>query len=420
MNPTKINISAIQENPNNPRNITDEQFEKLCDSLRQFPEMMELRPLVVREVSPGKYMPLGGNMRHRAAKAIGWKDIWAIVANDLTAEQAREFMLKDNISYGEWDWPAITAYWPEAPDWGLTIPEMKFEDPEVHEDDFKIPTKIKTDLKPGDMLEIGPHRLICGDSTQEEPLQLLMAGRTADLILTDPPYNVNYAGSDGQTMENDNQPEQQFIDFLTAAMRQAFAHTKPGGAIYVWHADSNGLEFRHAFRTAGFDLKQCLIWVKNSLVMGHQDYHWKHEPCLYGWKPGAAHYFTPDRTKSTVIEDELELRKLSKADLLKMLEEIFADKTKTTVLRFNKPTKNDVHPTMKPVVMLAELIDNSTKPGELVLDQFVGSGSTMVAAHQLGRTCYAVDLAPEFCQVTLDRMRKLDPSIPITLNGNPT
>lgn len=171
-----------------------------------------------------------------------------------------------------------------------------------------------------------------------------------------------------------------------------------------------------AFQDSGLMLKQCLIWVKNSFVMGRQDYQWQHEPCLYGWKPGASHYFTNDRTKSTVIEDYVDYKKLKKDELIKFVEQIMSEKTKTSVIHCDKPTRSESHPTMKPILLLAPLIINSSRAGEIVVDGFIGSGSTMVAAHQLDRKCYGMDLDPVYCQVTIDRMRALDPDIEVKIN----
>jgi site-specific DNA-methyltransferase (adenine-specific) len=210
-----------------------------------------------------------------------------------------------------------------------------------------------------------------------------------------------------------------FYQFLYDFYTALGAYTKAGGSWYVWHADTEAINFRQAFKDSGMLLKQILIWVKNGIVMGRQDYHWKHEPCLYGWKEGAAHYFTDDRTKSTVIEDSIDPKKLTKAQLLKMVQDMMADDVKTTVLRADKPLRNDVHPTMKPILLLAPLIQNSSRIGEIVADGFLGSGSTMVAAHQLNRKCYGTELDPKYCQVIIDRMLKLDPTLEVKRNGQP-
>lgn len=273
-------------------------------------------------------------------------------------------------------------------DWGVDIPEFEAEKVEAKEDDYEIPDEIKTDIVLGDLFEIGEHRLLCGDSTDSDSVAKLMNGEKADMVMTDPPYNVAYKGGTGLTIMNDEMDNDSFYTFLLLFYKAFADVTKDGGAWYVWHADSEGVNFRKAFQESGLLMKQCLIWVKNALVMGRQDYHWKHEPCLYGWKAGAAHYFTNDRTKTSVIHHD-------------------------------KPLKNGEHPTMKPILLLAPLIENSSKPKWIVGDPFLGSGSTMVAAHQLNRKCYGMELDPKYCQVIIDRMLKLDPSLKVLKNGKP-
>lgn len=298
---------------------------------------------------------------------------------------------------------------------GLTGAETKRE---VKEDDFEIPEGgSETDIVLGDVFEIGAHRLLCGSSTQTDAWEKIMGEEEADMVMTDPPYNVNYQGGTGLKIVNDKQKNEDFYQFLYDFYTALGSYTKKGGAWYVWHADTEGANFRQAMKDAGIMVKQCLIWVKGSFVMGRQDYQWKHEPCLYGWKEGAAHYFTEERIHTTVIEDIIDLKKLTKDQMRCMLQEIMSDKNKTTVLHCDKPTKNSEHPTMKPILLLAPLIKNSSREGELIADGFLGSGSTMVACHQLGRKCYGIELDPKYCQVIIDRMRKLDPSIVIKRNG---
>ena len=237
------------------------------------------------------------------------------------------------------------------------------------------------------------------------------------MVMTDPPYNVNYEGSTGLKIENDNMGTKDFYQFLYDFYTALGSYTKPGGAWYVWHAQMESANFMQSFKDSGLLLKQCLIWNKNGIVMGRQDYQWKHEPCLYGWKEGAAHYFTNDRTNTTVIEDKIDFKKLSKNELLQFVKEITSDKQKTTVINCDKPFRNDVHPTMKPIKLIAPLIENSSKVGQLVADGFLGSGSTMVASHQINRICYGIELEPKYCQVIVDRMQKLDPTLVIKKNG---
>lgn len=230
------------------------------------------------------------------------------------------------------------------------------------------------------------HRLLCGDSTDSDQVAKLMNGEKADMVFTDPPYNVNYKGSNGLSMENDNKGTEDFYKFLYDAFLNCEIILKAGGSIYVAHADLEGLNFRKAFNDVGFKLRSTIIWNKNALVMGRSDYHWKHEPILYGWKSGASHKWNGDRKQTTVWD-------------------------------CHKPSKNEEYPTMKPIELVSIAINNSSFLNDSVLDLFLGSGTTMVTAHQLKRKCYGMELDPQYCQVIIDRMLKLDPEIIIKLNG---
>ncbi|MBV5329754.1 MAG: DNA modification methylase [Chlorobium sp.] len=383
-----MKLAEIRPNPANPRLIKDDKFKKLVQSLRDFPQMMELRPIIIDENN----IIQGGNMRYKALLEIGFTEIpdtWVKQGKDLTQEQWREFVIKDNLGFGEWDWDVISNEWDsqQLTDWGLDLPE--FETPiEVKDDDYDIPDEIETDIIAGDLFEIGPHRLICGDSTKAETFERLFEGEKADLVITDPPYNVDYEGGTKEklTIQNDNMSDSDFYQFLFDFYSALALFTKPGGAWYVWHSDSEGANFRSAMKNAGIMVKQCLIWVKNSMVMGRQDYQWRHEPCLYGWKEGAAH-------------------------------EWFSDRKQTTILEFDRPQRNSEHPTMKPVPLIAYQVQNSSRKGAIVADGFGGSGTTMVASHQLDRRCYMAEFDPKYCQVIIDRMTKLDPDIEVKKNG---
>jgi site-specific DNA-methyltransferase (adenine-specific) len=418
-----IKLTTIKSNPNNPRVIRDEKFKKLVKSIEEFPKMMALRPMVVNE----EMVVLGGNMRLKALKELGYKEVpndWVKSAKDLTEDEIRRFIIADNVGFGEHDWEMLANEWDidELSEWGLDIPDMQMEEEvkiEAVEDDFEIPEEVTTDIVLGDLFEIGEHRLLCGSSTEIDTWSKLMGNKLADMVMTDPPYNVAYQGKtkDALTIENDSMGDTDFYQFLYDFYTALGSYTKKGGAWYVWHADSEGVNFRKAMKEAGILLKQCLIWVKNTMVMGRQDYHWKHEPCLYGWKEGAAHYFTDERTHTTVIEDKIDISKLTKDQMKSMLKEILSDKNKTTIINCDKPSRNDVHPTMKPILLLAPLIQNSSKEKELIADGFLGSGSTMLASHQLKRICYGMELDPKYCQVIVDRMRNFDPTLVIKKNG---
>jgi len=380
-------VSKIKNNPTNPRVIKDDKFRKLVKSIKEFPEMMEIRPIVVND----KLIALGGNMRLKACKEAGLTEVPVIKAKNLTEGQQREFIIKDNVGFGEWDWDEIANKWDndELIDWGLDLPGFDVDQHlEAEEDDYEIPDEIKTDVVLGDLIEIGEHRLLCGSSTEMDTWEKLMKGELCDLVITDPPYNVAYTGKtkDALTIKNDSMGDGDFYQFLFDFYTALASHTKQGGGWYVWHADSEGANFRKAMADSGIMVKQCLIWVKNSMVMGRQDYHWQHEPCLYGWKEGAAHKW-------------------------------YTDRKQTTVLNFDRPSRNTEHPTMKPVELISYQMGNSSKLGDLVCDAFLGSGTTMVASHQLERKCYGMELDPKYCQVIIDRMMKLDSSIAVKING---
>lgn len=447
MNTETINLTQVNVNAKNPRKISDPQLQRLVKSLLVFPEMLQLRPIVVDETNTA----LGGNMRYRALTAITTMsadeiretletsldynkkteaeknillDHWAewqqnptaiiVRASQLTEAQKREFIIKDNVAFGDWDDKALTADFDpdELVDWGLGDIDDTPDEEEAEEDDFgeEDAANAATRCNPGDIWMLGRHRLMCGDSTKEADVAKLMGGEQADLLLTDPPYNVDYQGGtkDKMKIANDNMDDVAFVGFLTAAFNCAIQAMRPGAVFYVWHADSKGFEFRTALKDVGLTLRETLIWVKNALVLGRQDYQWRHEPCLYGWKDGAAHYFTEDRAQSTVIEDAaIDYSKLKKDELLKIVLELTSDKIPTTVIYENKPTKNDIHPTMKPVKLMARLIRNSTRPKELVLDLFGGSGSTMIAAEQIDRRCFMMEFDPKYCDAILARWEKL-------------
>lgn len=388
-----MKLSKLKLNPTNPRIIKDDKFKKLVQSLKDFPEMMEKRPIVCVTDIDGKMFPIGGNMRLKALRELGMKEIpdsWVVLADDWTEEQRKEFTIKDNVGFGEWNWDDLRENWDSEKlvSWGLDVPGWEAEELEAKEDDFdvELPEEPKTVL--GDLYEIGEHRLLCGDSTITDSYLKLMDGELGDMVLTDPPYNVAYVGKtkEAMTIENDSMSGDDFYTFLYDFYTALSTATKKGGAIYVWHASSEIVNFARAMVDAGWQLKQQLIWVKNSLVMGRQDYHWKHEPCLYGWLDGGSHNWYGDRKQSTVIE-------------------------------WDKPLRNGEHPTMKPVGLFAYLIQNSSKAGDIIIDAFGGSGTTMVASHQLKRKCYGMELDPKYCDVIVNRMIKLDPTLRIKRNG---
>ncbi|CAB4218751.1 COG0863 DNA modification methylase [uncultured Caudovirales phage] len=390
-----INILLLERNsgqieglPKNPRFIKDENYRKLIISIKEHPEMLHLREQIVFPFR-SKFVVIAGNMKLLACTELEYKDMpCKVLPASTPPEKLRAYAIKDNISYGADDWTLIAKEWStdELKHWGKEIQLPKGL--EILDDGFEIPDHITTDIVVGDFFEIGPHRLLCGSSTDPDSWARLMGNRMIDLMLTDPPYNVNYQGKTAHALKiiNDKMSSSNFYQFLFDFYTSAGLFVKPGGAWYIWHADSEGHNFRQAFIDAGNKLAQTLIWKKNTFVMGRQDYQWQHEPCLYGWKTGAGHKWFSDRKQATILE-------------------------------FDKPTRNADHPTMKPVPLFAYQISNSSKPGEIVADGFLGSGTTMVTSHQLDRRCYGLELDPKYCQVIINRMLKLDPNINIKKNG---
>lgn len=307
-----------------------------------------------------------------------------IVADDLTPEQVKAFRVADNktAEFAEWNFELLEQELSELAEMGFEMDQFGFDEFEaaVNLDDIvedEVP-EIDEDAPPvaklGDIWQLGRHRLMCGDSTSAEQIIKLMNGKKADLLLTDPPYNVAYEGKteDALTIENDSMSNVEFKQFLVSAFSAADSVMKAGAAFYIWHADSEGFNFRGACFEIGWQVRQCLIWNKNSMVMGRQDYQWKHEPCLYGWKSGASHNW-------------------------------YSDRSQTTVMNFNKPNRNGEHPTMKPLELFAYQIGNSSKKKDIVLDLFGGSGTTIIVSEQTDRCGYLMELDPKYCDVIIKR-----------------
>jgi len=380
-----VKISEVKLNPNNPRLIKDDKFKKLVQSIKDFPEMLNIRPIVVNT----DMVILGGNMRYKACKEAGLKEV-PVIITDLSEEKQREFLIKDNTSGGEWDWELLKNEWDvaELDAWGLDVPDFGTEVLEAGEDDFDATPPEEPITVLGDLYEIGEHRLLCGDSTKTDAFEKLMDGELADMVVTDPPYNVAYEGKtkDALTIENDSMGNDDFYKFLYDFYTALTTAVKKGGAIYVWHASSEVINFGKAMVDAGWLLKQQLIWVKNTMVMGRQDYQWKHEPCLYGWLAGDSHKW-------------------------------YSDRKQTTVINFDKPQRNGEHPTMKPIGLFGYQIENSSKVGDLVIDAFGGSGTTMVACEQLKRKARVIEYDPKYCDVIVKRMIKLDDTLTVKRNG---
>ena len=310
-------------------------------------------------------------------------------------------------------------------DLGFSTAELNQEEPDPTDDNYDEPIPAVSRSKLGYIYQLGDHRLMCGDSTKAEDVERLMNGEKADLLLTDPPYNVSlgqngghpispseakqlHRRTDGLIIANDEMNDAQFREFLRSALDNAITAMREGASYYIWHADTKGRVFRDITEDAGLQIRQTLIWAKHTFAMGRQDYQWKHEPCLYGWKDGAAHYFTERRNEVTVYEEHPEeIAKLSKEQMKELLLYIFNEQeTPTTIMHEDKPMASDLHPTMKPIPLFGRLIKNSTKEGDLVLDLFAGSGTTAIAAEQLGRRAYMMEYDPRYVDVIIDRWEK--------------
>lgn len=328
-----------------------------------------------------------GHTRLKAAIQLGMKEVPCIILDDLTPDQIKAFRIADNRTseIAEWDYDALAIELSEI-ELDMTPFEIQIPDAgdKIKEDEYDVKLPLVPKSKMGEIYQIGKHRLMCGDARKRKDVLQLVEGAVVDLIFTDPPYNVDYEGTAGKIM-NDKMDDKPFYHFLFEAFKNMFEVSKLGGAIYVCHADTEGLNFRNAFHDAGYKLAECLVWVKNSLVLGRQDYHWRHEPILYGWKEGGPHFFVNDRTQDTVWE-------------------------------YNKPRRNGEHPTMKPIELCGRAINNSSRSGELVLDLFGGSGSTMIAADQLGRRCFMMEIDPQYVDVIIDRYEKFTGTKAVRIN----
>lgn len=425
INTTILQIASLAKNdgqieglPANPRFIKDEKFAKLKASIQENPEMLALRELLVYQQGK-QYVIIGGNMRYEAMRELGYTEApCKVIPADATTEQLRAYTLKDNSGYGEWDWDLLSNQWDmeELDAAGIDLPfDMDTdidgnEEVAAKDDEFDETTEeIATRCQKGDIWQLGNHRLMCGDSTSKEDVAKLMDGQQADLVVTDPPYNVAITNSQGMTIQNDNMDSEDFRKFLTGAFAAMESVMKQGAVFYVWFASCEHINFEKSLNAAGLKVREELIWNKNAFVLGRQDYQHKYEPCLYGWKDGAAHYFFNSRKECDVIPDgeELDLSKMKKDEMRDLLKRILNVSPDADVLNFNKPTKNADHPTMKPVELFGYLVRNSSRKGQIVLDLFGGSGTTMVVAEQMERNARLMELDPHYCDVILARWEKL-------------
>jgi DNA modification methylase len=481
-----IKISQVKNNPNNPRLIKNDKFKKLVKSVQEFPEMLELRPIVVDE----DMIVLGGNMRLKACQEAGLKEVWIEVA-DLTEQQKKEFTIKDNVGFGEWEWDMLANEWEqtELEDWGLD--GFPFEDKvlEAEEDNFEVPDEIKTDIVLGDLFEIGEHRLLCGDSTDSDSVAKLMNGQKADMAHNDPPYGMK---KEKEGVLNDNLNYDDLLDFNREWIALQFMHLKENGSWYCWGIDeplmdiySEILKPYIAAQKATF--RNLITWDKGHGQSQNSEltrsYATADEKCLFvmlgvqgfnnnsdnyfegfeiireylniqrnklGWnvdkiikitgKTSASHYFSKSQWSFPTEEHYNSIREAANGDafhkeyeeLKKEYEELKKEYYSTRAYfnnvhdnfnnvwhfdRHKREGNEGGHATPKPIPLCERAIKSSCPDNGLVLDVFLGSGSTMVAAHQLKRKCYGMELDPKYCQVIIDRMKKLDPNLVIKKNG---
>ena len=375
-----VEIEKLKPYKNNARPHSDEQIEKIAKSMKEFGF---INPVLV----DGDLNVIAGHGRILGAKKLGMKEVPCLFIEDLTEEQKRAYIIADNrlAEDAGWDKELLKIELEDLKNMNFDITLTGFEledfdfsmdETEVIEDEFDETVPEEPTSKKGEIYKLGKHFLMCGDSTDINDVEKLMNGVKADMLLTDPPYNVDYEGGTGLTIQNDNMDDETFREFLRVSFFNANSVMKEGAVFYIWHADSEGYNFRGACHDIGWKVRQCLIWCKNTLVMGRQDYHWKHEPCLYVWKEGASHLWTSDRKQTTVLE-------------------------------FDRPSVSKEHPTMKPVGLFDYLIKNNTKKDDIVLDLFAGSGTSIIACEQNGRIAYSMELDPKYVDVIISRWEKL-------------
>ena len=416
-----VPVSKLKPYENNPRN-NDKAVPSIVESIKRYgfnvPITCDKNGVIAT-----------GHTRYKAALKLGLAEVPVIYLDDLSDAEIAAWRLVDNKTseVATWDEDKLNLELKSLLDLKIDLSVFGFPGEDqilehVHEDNFVpvLPEKPKARL--GDIYQLGQNRLICGDSTKQKDLDDLFNGIQVDLVVTDPPYNIDYEGTNKiaqkvstakgknktrptDSILNDNMDESSFRNFLFDSFVNVVSHTKPGGVFYVFHSESHSLSFRLALEKSGIEIRQCLIWEKNAFTMGRQDYQWRHEPILYGWKDGAAHYFINDRTQDTVLDlNSMDLSKKNKKELIELIKQLKKNTgVPTTILREDKPLHNDLHPTMKPVKLLARLIANSSRKDELVFDPFGGSGSTLIASEQLDRSCYLVELDPRYVDVIIHR-----------------
>lgn len=388
-----VETETLKENPKNPNTHPEEQIKLLADIIKRTGWRAPIT------VSTRSGYIVKGHGRLKAAKLAGFESVPVEYQNFTSDDEENAALLADNriAEFSEIDskllaqmfedfnyeeYGDLTGYSEDEYNELIDVIEEAQEVADL--DTIVLPAeKGEAFTKSGDLWILGRHRLVCGDSRDTDTYIRLMEDDIADMVITDPPYNVDYEGATGLKIANDNLSDSEFYKFLLDCFTPMSKFLKAGGAVYCWHADSERINFQRALEFAGILIKQNLIWVKNSFVMGRQDYQWKHESCLYGWKEGAAHYFTEKRNIPTVNElKTIEFDKLKKEELVELMKRMLD--IPATILNFNRPTKSTLHPTMKPVDLFIDGIENSSRPGQIIMDAFGGSGTTIIASEKLG------------------------------------
>lgn len=382
MNLQRIPVEKLKPAKYNPRKDLkpgDAAYEKIKRSLHTYGYV---DPVIWNEVTGNI---VGGHQRFKVLNAEGAKEIDCVVVHIEDPQDEKALNIALNKAVGEWEPVALAELLQDLQSSGYEMDCTGFDaaeiddlfskvhDKDVKDDDCEInPDEVKPFVELGDVWMLGKHRMVCGDSTKAEDVNLLMNGVKANLVVTDPPYNVAYQSADGKSIQNDSMGDEAFYEFLLAAFKNMASHMAEGGSAYIFHADTEGLNFRRAFKEAGFHISGVCIWVKNSLVLGRSPYQWQHEPVLYGWLPNGKHKW-------------------------------FSDRKQSTIWNFDKPKKNGDHPTMKPIPLVAYPIKNSSAPNAVVLDLFGGSGSTLIACEETDRICRTMELDPKYASVIVQR-----------------